>query len=214
MRSVKLHARLLAAFLLLLGVGSIAYQIWVQKVPLTESESDPVWVVDAQVSFQARDNTPIKARMYVPPLESGFTALNESFISNNYGVNVNRENGNRVVTWSARRAEGRQNLYYRLMLTSRFAEPATAPEDGPQFRAAPPLEGPERLAADALLAPIRQHSADVETFVSETIKRVNNMESDNVRLLLGGGAHSRRAGAHPGTQREPRPAAGAVAAYL
>jgi len=186
MRSVKLHARLLAAFLLLLGVGSIAYQILVQKVPLTESESDPVWVVDAQVSFQARENTPIKARMYVPPLESGFTALNESFISNNYGVNVNRENGNRVVTWSARRAEGRQNLYYRLMLTSRFAEPASVPEDGPQFRAAPPLEGPEQLAADALLAPIRQHSADVETFVSETIKRVNNMESDNVRLLLGG----------------------------
>ena len=186
MRSAKLHARLLAAFLLLLGVGSIAYQILVQKVPLTESESDPVWVVDAQVSFQARENTPIKARMYVPPLESGFTALNESFISNNYGVNVNRENGNRVVTWSARRAEGRQNLYYRLMLTSRFAEPASVPEDGPQFRAAPPLEGPERLAADALLAPIRQHSADVETFVSETIKRVNNMESDNVRLLLGG----------------------------
>ena len=73
MRSVKLHARLLAAFLLLLGVGSIAYQILVQEVPLTESESDPVWVVDAQVSFQARENTPIKARMYVPPLESGFT---------------------------------------------------------------------------------------------------------------------------------------------
>ena len=40
--------------------------------------------------------------------------------------------------WSARRAEGRQNLYYRLMLTSRFAEPASVPEDGPQFRAAPP----------------------------------------------------------------------------
>ncbi|HEX5677169.1 MAG TPA: inactive transglutaminase family protein [Alcanivorax sp.] len=186
MRSVKLHARLLAAFLVLLGGGSIAYQILIQHVPLTESESDPVWVVDAQVSFQARDNTPVKARMFVPPLESSFTALNESFISNNYGVNVNREDGNRVVTWSARRAEGRQNLYYRLMLTSRFAEPETAPEDGPQFRAAPSLEGPERLAANALLAPIRQHSADVETFVSETIKRVNNMESDNVRLLLGG----------------------------
>ena len=149
MRSVKLHARLLAAFLLLLGVGSIAYQILVQKVPLTESESDPVWVVDAQVSFQARENTPIKARMYVPPLESGFTALNESFISNNYGVNVNRENGNRVVTWSARRAEGRQNLYYRLMLTSRFAEPASVPEDGPQFRAAPPLEGQDGLSTPA-----------------------------------------------------------------
>ncbi|MCU5787113.1 inactive transglutaminase family protein [Alloalcanivorax marinus] len=186
MRSVKLHARLLALFLLVLGGGSIAYQIFIQKVPVTESESDPVWVVDTQVSFQARPNTPIKARMYVPPLASGFTALNESFISNNYGVNVNRENGNRLVTWSARRGEGQQNLYYRLMITARYAEPAPLPENGPQFRPSPALEGAERVAADALLAPIRQHSADVETFISETIKRVNNEDSDNVRLLLGG----------------------------
>ena len=186
MRSVKLHARLLAVALLVLGAGSIAYQLLVQDVPLTESESDPVWVVDTQLSFQARPNTPIKARMFVPPLNSGFTALNESFISNNYGVNVNRENGNRLVTWSARRGEGQQNLYYRLMLTSRFAEPALPPENGPQFRPSPELKGAERVAADALLAPIRQHSADVETFVSETIKRVNSEDSDNVRLLLGG----------------------------
>ncbi|MEI0548579.1 hypothetical protein R1N68_28595, partial [Klebsiella sp. 72742] len=36
------------------------------------------------------------------------------------------------------------------------------------------------------MAPIRQHSADVETFVSETIKRVNNLNDDNVKLLLAG----------------------------
>lgn len=186
MRSVKLHARLLAAVLLIIGVGSIAYQILVQKVPLRENETDPVWVVDTQVSFTARDNQPLKARMFVPPLESGFTALNESFISNNYGVNVNRENNNRLVTWSARRGNGQETLYYRLMLTPRFAEPAPLPEGGPQFRPSPTLDGAERVAADALLEPIRQHSADVETFISETIKRVNNPNNDNVRLLLGG----------------------------
>ncbi|WP_101674801.1 inactive transglutaminase family protein [Alloalcanivorax mobilis] len=186
MRSVKLHARLLATTLLIVGIGSMAYQVLVQKVPLKESETDPVWVVDAQVSFTARPNQPLKARMFVPPLDSGFTALNESFISNNYGVNVNRENGNRLVTWSARRGAGEETLYYRLMLTPRFAEPAPPPEGGPQFRPSPSLQGAERVAADALLAPIRQHSADIETFISETIKRVNNLENDNVRLLLGG----------------------------
>ncbi|WP_258305030.1 hypothetical protein, partial [Escherichia coli] len=30
--------------------------------------------------------------------------------------------------------------------------------------------------------------ADVETFISEAIKRVNNVEDDNVKLLLGGDA--------------------------
>ncbi|MEQ9511232.1 MAG: inactive transglutaminase family protein [Alloalcanivorax xenomutans] len=188
MGSVKLHARLLAVALLVLGIGSMAYQILIQKVPLTESETDPVWVVDAQVQFQARGNHPVKVRMFVPPLDSGFTTLNESFISNNYGVNVSREGGNRVVTWSSRRVEGQQSLYYRLLITPRFAEPGgQAKEPGPQFRPSPTLSGPEKVAADALLAPIRQHSADIETFISETIKRVNSRDdNDNVRLLLGG----------------------------
>lgn len=184
MGSVKLQARLLAVFLLLLGCGSIAYQLLVQNVPLSQDEKDPVWVVDAQVSFSAKANKPVKVRMFVPPLGEGYTTLNESFISNNYGVNVNVEKGNRQVTWSSRRAEGSQYLYYRLMLTPRYAD---APENdpGPQFRPAPTLDGPDKLAADALLEPIRQHSADVETFISETIKRVNELENDNVQLLLG-----------------------------
>ena len=54
MGSVKLQARLLAVFLLLLGGGSIAYQLLVQNVPLSQDEKDPVWVVDAQVSFSAK----------------------------------------------------------------------------------------------------------------------------------------------------------------
>lgn len=184
MGSVKMQARLLALTLFLLGVGSIAYQLLVQKVPLSQDETDPVWVIDAQVGFTAKPNKPIKVRMYVPPLGEGYTVLNESFISNNYGVNVNREKNNRQVTWSARRAEGEQYLYYRLMLTPRYARDEEK-DAGPQFRKAPTLEGPEKLAAEALLAPIRQHSADVETFISETIKRVNQLENDNVQLLLG-----------------------------
>ena len=185
MGSVKFQARILAVFLLLLGGGSIAYQLLVQKVPLTQDEKDPVWVVDAQVSFTARANKPIKVRMFVPPQGAGYTTLNESFVSNNYGVNVNVEKGNRQVTWSARRAEGNQYLYYRLMLTPRFAE-TRENEPGPQFRTEPVLDGAEKLAAEALLQPIRQHSADVETFIGETIKRVNELENDNVQLLLGG----------------------------
>ena len=190
MGSVKFQARLLALALLLLGLGSILYQVVIQHVPLSQDEKDPVWVIDAQVGFSARPNKPVKVRMFVPPLGSGFTTLNESFISNNYGVNVNEEKGNRQVTWSSRRADGRQFLYYRLMLTHRYAQ-APEVEPGPQFRQAPVLEGPDRLAAEALLEPIRQHSADVETFISETIKRVNELENDNAQLLLGSDVSAR-----------------------
>ncbi|HAG21187.1 MAG TPA: hypothetical protein DCK80_19255, partial [Pseudomonas sp.] len=76
-------------------------------------------------------------------------------------------------------------LYYRLVLTKRYSGEQSKPT-GPIFRDSIPVEGPEKIAAEALLSPIRQHSADVETFISEAIKRVNNPNDDNVKLLLGG----------------------------
>ena len=185
MRSVQLHATLLALALLVIGIGSIAWQVLVQEIPLTETETDPVWIVDASIEFDARENLPVKVQMFVPP-SGDFVTLNESFVSNNYGVNVHKVGSNRQVTWSTRRAEGHQVLYYRLALTRRFTAQESPSSSGPQFRQAAPLTGAEALAAEALLAPIRDQSADIETFVSETIRRVNDTDDDNVRLLLNG----------------------------
>src|SRR5690606_7268965 len=119
MRSVQLHATLLALALLVLGIGSIAWQVLVQDIPLTETETDPVWIVDASIEFDARENLPVKVQMFVPPGDD-FATLNESLVAHKYGVNVQKVGGNRQVTWSTRRAEGRQALYYRLALTRRI----------------------------------------------------------------------------------------------
>lgn len=185
MRSSNLHLKILITLLVLLGAGITGYQIFGLGIPVTEDETDDLWNIDAKVEFVASPKTPVKVQMFVPPLTRDYVSLNESFISNNYGVNVNRVDGNRKVTWSSRRASGNQTLYYRLVLTKRYSSDK-APVKGPIFRDSAPLEGPEKIAADALLAPIRQHSADVETFIGETIKRVNNLKDDNVKLLLAG----------------------------
>ncbi|WP_271408232.1 osmotic stress tolerance membrane protein RloB [Pseudomonas sp. Q1-7] len=185
MRSLTLHLKVLITLLVSLGILITAYQIFIQGIPITEDETDDLWNIDAKVEFQASPRDPIKVQMYVPPLSRNYVSLNESFISNNYGVSINRVDGNRKVTWSARRASGNQTLYYRLVLTKRYSG-EKAKDKGPIFRDSIPVEGPEKIAAEALLAPIRQHSADVETFISETIKRVNNLNDDNVKLLLAG----------------------------
>ncbi|WP_296270717.1 UUP1 family membrane protein, partial [Pseudomonas sp. UBA6323] len=187
MRSLNLHLKVLITLLVTLGVLITAYQIFILGIPMTEDETDDLWNIDAKVEFQATPREPVKLQMFVPPLNQDYVSLNESFISNNYGVSVNRVDGNRRVTWSARRASGKQTLYYRLVLTKRYSG-EQPPAKGPIFRDSIPVEGPEKIAAEALLAPIRQHSADVETFISETIKRVNNVGDDNVKLLLGGDA--------------------------
>jgi hypothetical protein len=187
MRSLNLHLKVLVILLVSLGVLITAYQIFILGIPMTEDETDDLWNIDAKVEFQASPREPVKLQMFVPPLAQDYVSLNESFISNNYGVSINRADGNRKVTWSSRRASGKQTLYYRLVLTKRYSgEQAKA--KGPIFRDSIPVEGAEKIAAEALLAPIRQHSADVETFISETIKRVNNASDDNVKLLLGGDA--------------------------
>lgn len=187
MRSLNLHLKVLITLLVGLGILITAYQIFILGIPLSEDETDYLWNIDAKVEFQANPREPVKLQMFVPPLNQDYVSLNESFISNNYGVSINRVDGNRKVTWSARRASGKQTLYYRLVLTKRYSGEQIKAK-GPIFRDSIPVEGPEKIAAEALLAPIRQHSADVETFISETIKRVNDVNDDNVKLLLGGDA--------------------------
>lgn len=187
MRSLTLHLKVLVILLVSLGILITAYQIFILGIPVTEDETDDLWNIDAKVEFQASPREPVKLQMFVPPLTQDYVSLNESFISNNYGVSINRADGNRKVTWSARRASGNQTLYYRLVLTKRYSGEEIKSK-GPIFRDSIPVEGAEKIAAEALLAPIRQHSADVETFISETIKRVNNRNDDNVKLLLAGDA--------------------------
>ncbi|APV41619.1 Inactive transglutaminase fused to 7 transmembrane helices [Pseudomonas frederiksbergensis] len=185
MRSLTLHLKFLIAILVVLGISVTAYQIFVLGIPVTEDATDDLWNIDAKVEFVASTKDPVKIQMFVPPLSRDYVSLNESFISNNYGVAVNRVDGNRKVTWSARRAKGNQTLYYRLVLTKRYTGEKSKVK-GPTFRDSIAVEGAEKVAAEALLAPIRQHSADVETFIGEAIKRVNNLNDDNVKLLLAG----------------------------
>ncbi|MEJ6657106.1 MAG: inactive transglutaminase family protein [Pseudomonas sp.] len=185
MQSINTHLKIMIALLVSLGLLITGYQIYVLDIPVREDETDDIWSLDAKIEFRATSGVPVKAQLFIPPLNQKFVSLNESFISNNYGVSVNQQDGNRRVTWSARRASGTQTLYYRLVLTNRYGtEPAAAQPPAP--RQPIPLDGPEQIAADALINPIRQHSADIETFISETIRRVNDITDDNVRLLLGG----------------------------
>ena len=187
MRSLTLHLKVLITLLVAVGILVTAYQIFILGIPVTEDETDDLWNIDAKVEFQASGREPVKVQMFVPPLNQDYVSLNESFISNNYGVSINRADGNRKVTWSARRVSGNQTLYYRLVLTKRYSGEHPKAK-GPIYRDSIAVEGAEKIAAEALLAPIRQHSADVETFISETIKRVNNSGDDNVKLLMAGDA--------------------------
>ncbi|QQD18499.1 inactive transglutaminase family protein [Spongiibacter nanhainus] len=184
MKGVKAHVRLIAAALLVVGAVTTLWQIFALNIPVSAETTEPVWVIDTKISFQARSNSPVKVQMYLPPSWSKFITLDESFVARNYGVNVDQMEHNRRAVWSARRAEGSQQMFYRLMLTQRSNARFSGEEPGPQFSESPKLEGAEKVAVEALLKPIREHSADIETFIREAIKLLNDTDNDNARLLL------------------------------
>ncbi len=185
MRAQTFHLRILVILLTLVGVLLTAYQILVLKLPVSEEETDSVWSIDAKIQFDAESDSAVKIRAFVPPLRDRFLSLNESFVSKNYGVSVDREEDNRLVTWSARRASGAQTLFYRLAISSRFGGESPA-EEGPVYRDPVEVDEAEQVAVDALLDPIREYSADVETFIGEAIKRLNQPDNDHVKTLMGG----------------------------
>lgn len=189
MRSLNIHLKILIVLLVGLGALITGYQVFVLNIPLTENEIDNLWNIDAKVEFKAKPNEPIKLQIFAPPTEQDHVIINESFISNNYGVSINQTDGNKRITWSARRASGTQTLYYRLVASSRYNIEQDKPT-GPVYRESLPVSGVDKIAAQALLASIRQNSADVETFISEAIKKVNDQNDDNAKLLLRGDTSS------------------------
>lgn len=185
MRPQSVHLKILVFLFAVAGLVLTAYQIFILNIPITEHETDHLWNIDAKVEFKATNGVPVKLQMFVPPQNTRFVTLNESFISKNFGVSVNKADDNRLITWSSRRASGSQTLFYRLVVTSRFG--AEMPDtEGPVYRDPIEVEGAEKIAIEALLAPIRQYSADIETFIGEAIKRINDNSNDNVKVLLNG----------------------------
>ena len=190
MRALTLHLKILISVLVCIGVFSIAYQVFVLNFPLTEDEKSNNWTIDAKINFFVRGSKPVNVQFFVPSEENGYLRYiksKESIVANeDYGKSFeDTQNGNRLLTFTSRRESGLQTLYYRLVLTERDSANTANPIGGPTTREIIPLTEQQQVAADTLVASIRKKSLDTTTFISETIKVVNEEKNDNVNLFLG-----------------------------
>lgn len=178
------HLYILVFLLIVFGVSLTLYQHFRLGLPWQSDELETVWSIEAKVEFQARPKTPVKVSLTIPQLNQNFVALNESFVSRNYGVTIRPTVENRYAIWSIRRATGKQTLYYRLTIYKQAEKVLDQPVHAvrPLYEA----EGAEELAINGLLDPIRSQSSDIATFTAETLKRLNNPKDENAKLLLGG----------------------------
>ncbi|ODN42710.1 inactive transglutaminase family protein [Piscirickettsia litoralis] len=183
--STHLHFKLLVAILFVIGIALTFYQVKTLNTPLTPSAETSVWTVEAKVQFQPENNKPIKAELTLPSTyQDNMKILNEKFISRNYGYASSKKDGQRTVTWSIRRAKGLQALYYHFVVhqqnqPGKITAPTQATEPYPFISS-------QKVAADALLAPIRQKSADIASFTHEAIRLLNQKGDHNAELLLKG----------------------------
>lgn len=184
MRSLTLHLKIMIAIFLALGIAIISYQVFVLKTPLTESEVDNLWTIDAKINFTVKGTKPVSVQFYIPPKDGDYTVSDELFLASGYGRSFIEQPFNRIVTWSARGVSGEQTIFYRLNLTKRFASNAENNEVGELWRKPIDIAGQEKEVVARLVKEIRSKSANVSTFITSTINMINESDNGDVKLLL------------------------------
>jgi hypothetical protein len=178
------HLYFLAGLLTAVGIALFLYKFLVLDFPLIPETRTYVWDIEAHLAFEAVD-PPIKVAMRIPRISKRFTLANENFISRGYGVDVSTEEGKRKVTWTIRKAKGRQILFYKasVLRVNRDIK-STRPTEAEAIK--PEFNGAYREASQAIIAEVRERSADTDSLVVGLLKRLNaSQPEDNVALLLG-----------------------------
>ncbi len=179
-----LHLRMLALILTALGVSLFLYKVFFLRFPLVPETRSPLWDVEAHISFLA-SNQPVKVSFFIPTQSRHFATVRENFISRGFGITTKEKGDNRRAVWSIRKAKGEQSLYYRALVRP-VAEKRIRLRPPPPEREGPVFEGAQLEAAEALLAEIREKSADLDGLFAELAKRLSRSKpDDNVDLLLG-----------------------------
>ncbi len=179
----NLHVYILALALTVTGLGLAAYKTRHLGIPLKPAEQTEVWTVEANISFEA-NNRAAKLSFLIPRDPDGYSLLDEDFVSSSYGLATQDDGINREVQWAIRKAKGKQNLYYRILLyedESSNAHKSSAKADFPRV---PDYPEPRKSAINTLLQDVRNASADILTFSRELILQFNDESpNENVRLL-------------------------------
>jgi hypothetical protein len=185
----NLHVYLLTGVLLITGISLFYAKVKYLGLPITPDQEATIWSVEARVEFDGQRRS-ASANLLIPNNPGQFIKLDEYFISRNFGLNVETRSGKRIAEWSIRRAQGPQRLYYQVELAP-LTEPAVEKSTkAPSPPAQPDYPESLALAIEGVLNDVRGESADIFTFVSQLLVRLND-PSPNTEII--------RKGLTPGT---------------
>ena len=176
------HWLALVALLIAGGLGIALYKSQILGFPIKPDGIEPTWIVQARVQITP-ESGPIKASLVLPTATPGMGQLRENFISRGYGLSIHEEDYTREAVWAVRRASQRQSLYYQGAFYRDSGQTAFAPS--PAFPEVPVLAEPFNTAMVTIVEDVRRQSADVVSFASELIGRINSASpSEEMSLFL------------------------------
>ncbi len=176
------HWLVLTIVLIVAGLSAMIYKVGTLGFPIAPDQLSEAWTVQARVQINAPGG-PVKVNLQLPRVTPGYSHLNETFVSREFGLTVENENIGREAEWARRRARGKHSFYYRATWF-RSKDEMSLPVR-PNYPPVPNLREPFATAANALVDDVREHSADIASYTSEMLKRLNdNDPSQEIRLFL------------------------------
>lgn len=181
----RFQTLLFVALLVVAGLGTMYLKVTQLGLPLLPGQLEPVWSIEAKIEFTGGGRATV-VKFDIPDTLGDFVLIDEYFVSRNYGLNIEQDHSDRRAEWSTRRAHGAQRLYYRTEVVPR------APDlvgEKPKSRAPKPPEKPvyEEPLASAIgdvLGEVRAESANIFTFVSQLLVKLNDPTPDgNVSVI-------------------------------
>lgn len=176
------HWLILSLVLIATGAGVAWWKVENYGFPLQVERTEDSWTVQARVQLEA-DEGPVKAVLQLPSQTPGLARLSEDYISRGFGLDLQERRYERTATWAIRRVSGTRTVYYRAQFYQDPDQQDFAPT--PSFPDIPLLEEPFATAMTAITDEARRQSADIASFTTSVISRINSgSPSEEVGLFL------------------------------
>lgn len=179
---------LIAGICFCVGLSIFLYKSVLLDFPLLPNKKAESWHIETRLEFKASGG-PVKINLHLPRESPDYSIVDESFISDGYGLVNKVEKGtkNRIVQWSKRDESGKEVLFYRAILYGinhaghdleheAPVSPAITYKD-PIFEEQA-KQDPVYLALKSMIEDIYSRSADEKTFVVELLKFLRNNKTD------------------------------------
>ncbi len=197
---------LLILVLTAISLSLFFYKSNVLEFPLTPNKQYHSWYVEMRIKFQPDyslksdmeepTDKPVRFEMYVPRQPHDLAIVEEQIVANGYGRDLQEmDNGNRSVTFTKRKTDRHELLYYRTALYKLDSpEPTEGVTKKPlaespyNIKRHPSLatkvkEDPLLMALESLILEAKETSADKKSLI-QSITRMAMKQDDRHRLIM------------------------------